>query len=119
MSPTGTTGGGQVCEQFRDLAVVSCYRNNRCDSDSTSAPSRALRESTVSPEFQIIHGSRAKRLLHTLPASAGAVIIVIREEAVNVRAQSPIVAPTMDSVSRIWFRRAEAADDSLSAIVRL
>jgi hypothetical protein len=92
MSPAGTAeGGGQVCEQFRDLAVVSWYRNNRCDSDSTSAPSRALHESTVSPEFQIIHGSRAKRLLHALPASAGAVIIVIREEAVNVRV--PTVAP--------------------------
>lgn len=49
-------------------------------------------ESTVSPEFQIIHGSWTKRLLHTLPTSAGAVIIVIREEAENVRAAAPIRA---------------------------
>lgn len=74
------------------VIVVSWHRNNRCDSDSTSGPRRALLESTVSPEFQIIHGSWTKRLLHTLPPSAGAVIIVIREEAENVRAAAPIRA---------------------------
>lgn len=52
----------------------------------TGAPFEALRESTVSPEFQIIHGSWTKRLLYTLPPSAATVIIVIREETVNVYA---------------------------------
>lgn len=52
----------------------------------TGAPFEALRESTVSPEFQIIHGSWTKRLLYTLPPSAATVIIVIREETMNVYA---------------------------------
>lgn len=46
--------------------------------------SKAVHESTVSPKFQIIHGSRTKRLLHTLPPSAGTAIIIIREEAENI-----------------------------------
>lgn len=46
--------------------------------------SKAVHESTVSLKFQIIHGSRTKRLLHTLPPSAGTAIIIIREEAENI-----------------------------------
>lgn len=68
-------------------AIIVAIRNRR------AVPFEALRGSTVSREFQIIHGSWTKRILHTLPPSAATAIIVIREETV------PYMQSEMDAAS--------------------